>query len=204
VNGDLVQGVEPSLPPRNRGRRRSRGRNRRRGDRTDVWRLPPRSDSQVRMGATAVHEGKAHALLAARRAPVPRRGESLTDAKWPLSMKRRSGLTKPLSVTRRWGKRPRQLSPGRAHAKAWTPPPENRSGRRDRSVKGRPHRPRGEEHAQHGHGNPERGGCGSPKRRNGSRDGPPSPAMRRVPKPVVSTRRASAEDAPGASEYGYT
>jgi hypothetical protein len=80
------------------------------------------------MGATPVHEGKAHALLAARRAPVPRRGESLANAKWPLSMRRRSGLTKPLSVTRRWGKRPRHLSPGRAHAKAWTPPPKTGAG----------------------------------------------------------------------------
>lgn len=42
MNGDLVQGVEPSSPARNHGRRRSRGRIRRRAVKDDAWPRPPR------------------------------------------------------------------------------------------------------------------------------------------------------------------
>jgi hypothetical protein len=167
VNGDLVQGVEPSSPPRNRGRRRSRGRNRRREDRTDAWRLPPRFVSQVRMGATPAHEGKANASLAARRALVPRQGESPADAKWPLptegALGRRShcrsrggggsglGSSRLGGLTRRRGHRPPKTGARDATG-------ASEVSRIDHARKNTPHAVKE---------SPERGGCGSPKRGTG-------------------------------------
>jgi hypothetical protein len=157
VNGDLVQGVEPSPPSRNRGRRRSRGQNRRRSDRVDVWRLPPRRDSKARRGATAVHEGEAFASFAAWGALVPTQGESPPMRNGPCRWKALWIEEAMVGSRRRWGKRSRQLSPGRAHAKAWTPPTENRSGRSDKGVRGWPHRPHEEEHASFGQEEPRTG-----------------------------------------------
>jgi hypothetical protein len=153
---------------------------------------------------TPVHEGGAHASLAARRALLPRQGESPADAKWPLSMEgapgRRShvgsrrrggsglGSSRPGGPTRRRGHRPPKTGAGDATG-------ASEVGGIGRAGKNTPCTVKE---------SPGRGGCGSPKRGIGSRDDPPSPATRRVPKPVASTRRASAGDAPGASEYGYT
>jgi hypothetical protein len=102
--------------------------------------------SQARMGATPAHEAEPFGSIAARRALVPWWGVSPADAKGPCRWKALQ-VVPTIRGHARVGKRPRQLSPGRAHAKAWTPPTENRSGRSDRSVRGRPHRPLGEEHA---------------------------------------------------------
>lgn len=81
---------------------------------------------------------------------------------------------------------PRLLSPGRAHAKAWTPPTENRSERSDRRVRGRPHRSRGEEDVPRVRLSPQKGECGTPKRWQGDvitllprpSGGPQSPSRR--------------------------
>jgi len=206
VNGGLVQGVEPSSPPRNRGRRRSRGRNRRREVRVVRGGCHRGERSQARSGVTRAHEGEAVASLAAREALGPRQRASAADAKWPLSMEGAHGRGKPLPVTRGWWKRSRQLSPGRAHAKAWTPPTENRSERSDTGVRGRPHRPRGEQHA------PPRckeapHGVDAARRSEGNEKGhvmAPFPGHVVGPKTRRSARRASAGDAPGTPEYGCT
>jgi hypothetical protein len=120
---------------------------------------------QARIGATAVHEGGAFASFAAWRALVPRQGESPADAKWPLSMEgalgRRShcrsrdggerglGSSRPGGPTRRRGHRPPKTG-----ARDVTGAPE--VGRIGRAGKNTPYAVTA---------SPERGGCGSPKRR---------------------------------------
>lgn len=164
MNGGLVQGVEPSSPSRNRGRRRSRGRNRRREDHVARGGCHRVARSQARRGATTAHEGEALASLAARRALVPRRGASFADAKWPLSMEgaqgRRShhrsrgggggglGSSRPGGPTRRRGHRPPKTGAGEATG-------ASEVGRIGRAGKNTPRR---------GAGSSERSGCGSPKR----------------------------------------
>jgi len=166
VNGGLVQGVEPSSPPRNRGaeaepraKQASRGSGR-------AWQLPPRLSSQARRGVTAAHEGKALALLAARRASVPRWGVSPVDAKWPRSMEGapdreshlrsrgdgRSGLgsSRPGGPTRRRGHRPPKTGAGEATG-------ASEVGRISRARNNTP---------RDGDGSSERSGCDSPKRRS--------------------------------------
>jgi len=201
VNGGLVQGVEPSSSSRNRGRRRSQGQNRRRQGWVAQWQLPPRSKPEARMGATAAHEGRAVALLAARRALVPRLGVSLANAKWHLSMEDAPGCRSPhpshgaerSSLGRSRSGGPTRRRGAKAHRK---PQREMRHGCRRLALS-----------VARGTRRPAR--CLSPNKVDaahlrGDRVDvtTPSPGHAAGPKTCCSGRGESLGDAPGTNEYG--
>lgn len=124
--------AEPRVKQASRGSRR-------------MWRLPRRRRSQARGGRTSAHEGRA--MPGSRHGGLSHRGgaKALPPRNGPCRRKALHGSPCPLASHVAVDIDPRQLSPGRAHAKAWTiQPNENRSRRSDTGVRGWSHRAREE------------------------------------------------------------